>query len=113
VAKVLVNKLRPLLRYLITPLQSSFVPERSTKDNAIMLQEVIHHVRNSSKKDGDIVLKLDLEKAYNRIDWGCLKQTLRLYGLSKVIVLLRMHRISSTNISLLWNGSRLDSFSPT
>lgn len=37
VTKVLVHRLRPFLGDLISPLQSSFIPGRGTKDNAILL----------------------------------------------------------------------------
>ncbi|RDY00360.1 hypothetical protein CR513_16471, partial [Mucuna pruriens] len=36
-----------------------------TKNNVIMLQEVVHHMKNSIKKKEDIIFKLDLEKAYD------------------------------------------------
>lgn len=37
VTKVLMNRLRPLLSDMISPLQSSFIPGRGTTDNAILL----------------------------------------------------------------------------
>jgi len=32
----------------------------------------------SRKRDGEVILKLDLEKAYDQVDWNFLKQTMRL-----------------------------------
>lgn len=111
--KVLVTRLRPMLARIISPLQSSFIPGRSTKDNAIILKEVVHHMKKSSRKKGDMVFKLDLEKAYDRVDyWGFLSDTLRVFGFPSVIISLIMHGITSSSISLLWNGSRTPNFAP-
>lgn len=44
ISKVLVQRLRPYLDDLIGPLQSSFIPGRSTTDNAILAQEMVHHM---------------------------------------------------------------------
>jgi hypothetical protein len=67
-SKILVSRLRPFLDDIVSPLQNSFIPGRSTKDNAIVLQEVLHSMRKSKKKNGDMVFKLDLEKAYDRVN---------------------------------------------
>lgn len=76
-------------------------------DNAIILQEVLHHMHKSKKKNGNVVLKLDLEKAYDRIDWDFLDETLLNFGFPGAIVALIMHGITSSCISLLWNGRGL------
>lgn len=68
VTKILVNRLQPFLNDMVSPLQSSFIPGRGTVDNAIVLQEVVHYMKKSKKKKGDMVLKLDLEEAYDRVD---------------------------------------------
>ncbi|XP_028094336.1 uncharacterized protein LOC114294405 [Camellia sinensis] len=48
-SKILVNRIRPLLQDLVGPTQSSFIPGRSTHDNIIITQELIHTLRK--KKD--------------------------------------------------------------
>ena len=44
VSKVLVNRLHPFLGVIIGHFQSSFIPGRSMMENAIIAQEVIHHM---------------------------------------------------------------------
>ncbi|KAG8371598.1 hypothetical protein BUALT_Bualt13G0104600 [Buddleja alternifolia] len=61
---------------LVSPLQSSFTPGRGTHDNILVLQEVIHSTRSSKSKTGNMLIKLDLEKAYDKINWDFLEQTL-------------------------------------
>lgn len=50
-------------------------------------------MNKSKSRKGDIVLKLDLEKAYDRVDWDFLRHTLQLFGFPPVIISLIMHGI--------------------
>ena len=65
-----------MLNGLISPFQSSFVPGRHTTDNIIVLQEAIHSLHRRKGKVGDMIVKLDLEKAYDRMSWFFLEDTL-------------------------------------
>lgn len=67
--KVIANRLRSILPYMISANQSSFVPGRQTIDNAIVLQEVIHSMNQLHGEKGYMVIKLDLEKAFDRLEW--------------------------------------------
>lgn len=101
-----------MLTNIVSPLQNSFIPGKGTVDNAIILQEFIYHMQKSKKKQGDVIYKLDLKKAYDRMDWGFLRDTLNYFGFPPIIVSFIMSSISATSVSLLWNGSRLENFSP-
>jgi hypothetical protein len=113
ITKVLVNRLRPMLDQSIGPFQSSFLPGRSTSYNAIILQEVVHTMRKSKRKKGDVVYKLDLEKAYDNVSWDFLKSCLEDFGFPTLTINLIMHCVTSSSLSLIWNGNRLPSFIPT
>lgn len=67
ITKIIVNRIRPLLPDLISPNQSSFILGRTTTDNVIITQEIIHTLRNKKGKPGGMVFKIDLEKAYDFI----------------------------------------------
>ena len=45
VTKVLVNRIRPMLDKLVSPLQTAFVPGRKGMDNMIIVQELIHTMK--------------------------------------------------------------------
>ncbi|XP_019162696.1 PREDICTED: uncharacterized protein LOC109159124 [Ipomoea nil] len=60
VSKVLVNRMRPIMCRLIGPHQNSFLPGRSTLDNVILTQEVIHTMNKKNGKKGLMVFKVDL-----------------------------------------------------
>lgn len=64
-SKVLVNRLKPFLDFLICPSQKGFVPGRKILDATISTHEVIHSM-DKIRKPG-MVLKLDIFKAYDRV----------------------------------------------
>jgi hypothetical protein len=113
VTKVLVNRLRPFLDDLISPLQGSFIPGRGTTDNAILAQEVVHHMHHSKSKKGSIVFKIDLEKAYDRLNWKFLEITLIDFGIPPSIISLIISCVRSSNLAVLWNGARTNNFRPS
>ena len=81
VSKCLVNRLWPLLSDVISEEQSAFVPGRLITDNATLAFECIHHIQ----QEKDLVksfcaYKLDLSKAYDRVDWVFLEQMLYKLG---------------------------------
>ena len=113
ITKVMVNRLRPFLDEIISPLQGSFIPGRGTTDNIIIAQEMMNFMHRSKSKKGAIAFKLDLEKAYDSISWEFLEATLRDFGFPGITTNLIMNCVKSSSLSILWNGCRLDSFSPT
>jgi hypothetical protein len=113
ITKIIVNRLRPFLTQIIGPYQSSFLPGRGTTDNAIILQEAIHSMRKSKRKKGDMVFKIDLEKAYDNVSWEFLHSCLINNGFPPASIKLIMFCVTSSSLSILWNGRRLPSFTPT
>lgn len=109
---MLVNRLRPFLDEIIGPYQSSFLLGRRTSDNALILQEVIHSMRKSKKKKGDVVYKIDLEKAYDHINWAFLRECLHKFGFPAITVNLIMYCVTTSHLYIIWNGQRQPAFSP-
>lgn len=50
------------------------------------------------------IMKMDLEKAYDRIEWSFVADTLIEVGLPREMIRLIMSYISSGQFKLLWNG---------
>lgn len=69
ISKVMTNRLKPLLPNLIAEEQSAFVGERQIQDNILIVREVLHKLRTrEGKSKFQVVLKLDMQKAYDRIE---------------------------------------------
>lgn len=73
VTKVIIARLRPHLDKLISPLQAAFVLSRKGIDNAIIAQEAIHSINKRRGKVGYVVLKIGLEKEYDKLEWSFIK----------------------------------------
>ena len=81
--KVLANRLTKVVDTMVNPSQTAFLPGRNILEGDVVLHETIHELHHK-KKDG-LILKLDLEKDYDKVNWFFLQQTLRLKGLSPIL----------------------------
>ncbi|KAL0355834.1 UNVERIFIED_CONTAM: hypothetical protein Sradi_4030300 [Sesamum radiatum] len=70
--KLLNDRLKFLLPLIIVPNQSSFVPQRQIGDNIQLAQDILHSLA-ANKKDWNVAHKLDMAKAYDRVDWDFLE----------------------------------------
>ena len=75
--KLLVQRLKPFLSDLIHPFQSSFIVGRKASDNVILTQEIILSMTISKSKQGLMALKIDLEKAFDRLEWNFIHHVLK------------------------------------
>ncbi|PKI37422.1 hypothetical protein CRG98_042208 [Punica granatum] len=113
ISKILVRRLRPHLSDLISPFQCSFIPGRRASDNVILLREIIHSFRRQKGKQRSFVLKLDLEKAFDRLKWNVIRKVLHHFGLPEQWSQWIMSCVSSTSTSVLLNGNCLEPFIPS
>jgi len=65
---LLVNRLRPCLDSIISPCQSAFVPGRQIHDNILLVCEIMNKFKSTKVKKAWVTLKLDMEKAYDRVN---------------------------------------------
>jgi hypothetical protein len=69
IAKVLANRLKKILGEIISPNQSAFIPGRLITDNIIIAFEALHTMDTRLKgAEGYMALKLDMSKAYDRVE---------------------------------------------
>ena len=67
ISKILTYRLEPILQRLIDANQSAFLKNRFILDNVVLSHEIIHHCQ-VTKQQG-VVIKIDFEKAYDKINW--------------------------------------------
>ncbi|KAL3819736.1 hypothetical protein ACJIZ3_005641 [Penstemon smallii] len=104
-SKVIVNRLKPIMNSIISESQSAFVPSRLITDNVLAAFEVSHFMKNEKKgKVGHMSLKLDMSKAYDRVEWNFIKESMLTLGFDENFVKLIMTCITTVSYSFLING---------
>jgi hypothetical protein len=104
-AKVLANRMKHVLNSIISPHQSAFLPGRLIMDNVMMAFETLHTMNTRLKGwKGYMVLKLDMSKAYDRVEWDYLEMLIRRIGFEGHWVDLIMTCVRSVSYSVLING---------
>ncbi|XP_058784657.1 uncharacterized protein LOC131659487 [Vicia villosa] len=113
IAKVLANRLKKILGKCLSDNQSAFVPGRSILDNAMAAIEVVHHMKTKPKgKVGEIALKLDISKAYDRIDRKYLEDILTTMGFCHKWVKWIMLCVGTMEYSVSVNGNMVGPIVP-
>uniref|UniRef100_A0A8I6X233 Reverse transcriptase domain-containing protein n=1 Tax=Hordeum vulgare subsp. vulgare TaxID=112509 RepID=A0A8I6X233_HORVV len=114
ISKCLVNRLRPLLGELISETQSAFIPGRIITDNAIIAFECFHKIQHSKNpRDTHCAYKLDLAKAYDRVEWVFLEEAMQKMGFHARWISWIMKCVTSVRFSVMLNGELLEQFLPT
>jgi hypothetical protein len=78
---VVVRRLTPIVEKLISHSQTDFIPGRNIMEGVVMLHETIHELHRTTMNG--VILKLDFEKAYDKVNWDFIQQTLRMKGFSE------------------------------
>ena len=69
-SKAVANRLKLVLQDIICENQSAFVSKRLITDNVLVAHELMNHINRKKKgRNGEMTLKLDMSKAYDRVEW--------------------------------------------
>ena len=111
VTKVLANRVKKVLPSLISDAQSGFVPGRLITDNVLVAHECFHYLRKKKKgKKSEMALKLDMSKAYDRVEWSFLRAMMEKMRFPVNFVDIVMKCVSSASFTILVNGQPTRSF---
>ncbi|XP_074314415.1 uncharacterized protein LOC141649629 [Silene latifolia] len=113
VSKVLANRLKLFLSDIVSENQSAFTPGRLISDNVLIAFELFHYMKNSRSAEGFMAIKLDMAKAYDRIEWGFLERVLVVMGFDRSWTDRVMACVTTVSLSVLINGSPSRQFTPS
>uniref|UniRef100_A0A803QJ15 Reverse transcriptase domain-containing protein n=1 Tax=Cannabis sativa TaxID=3483 RepID=A0A803QJ15_CANSA len=101
ISKILANRLKVVLDNIISPNQSAFISGRIIFDNILLANEIVHAINNRKNgKAGWTALKLDMSKAFDRVEWDFLQRLFALLHSSQRQGALKGVAISCTAPSL-------------
>ena len=103
VTNIIVARLRPHVDKLVRPLQSAFIPGRRSVDT----------ISNKKGRGGYMAIKVDLEKAYDKIEWSFITEVLINAKFAHNLVNLIMCCVSSISTSILFNGGSVKHIFPS
>ena len=77
-AKVLANRLKKVMSKVVSPTQNAFVEGRQILDAALIANKAINSLLK--RDESGVLCKLDLEKAYDHINWDFLLTVMEKMG---------------------------------
>jgi hypothetical protein len=104
VSKILSTRLEKLLPKLISKEQGAFVENRIIHDNIALTQEMAQHI-HTKIRGGNIILNIDMEKAFDRLEWHFIYKVMEKFGFSKSWIVLISNCIEDIPFSVLIKGS--------
>jgi hypothetical protein len=94
--------------------QNAFIPGRLITDNALIAFECFHAIQRSKGGPDDFsAVKLDLSKAYDRVDWQYLEGVLGKLGFDETWIKWIMICVTSVRYQVKVNGELSDVIVPT
>ena len=104
-SKAIANRLKRFLPSIISDTQSAFVYGKLITDNVLVAFETMYHVSQKKRgKVGEMTLKLDMSKTYDRVKWVWLEKVMEKLGFADRIRDLIMRCVSTITYSVKING---------
>ena len=106
--KILAKCLEGVLPAFISPGQTGFIQGGHSSNTCRLLD--IMYTQNLESFSPEIIVALDAEKAFDRVDWGFLFDTLSRFGLVKLLysgpsALVQTNEVKSSYIPLSQNNT--------
>ncbi|XP_075101803.1 uncharacterized protein LOC142177231 [Nicotiana tabacum] len=109
IAKILTGKLKIVVDYIVGPAQSVFIEGRNILDNVILAHELVKGYTQKCVSPRCLI-KVDIRKAYDSMEWPFLKMVLLEYGIPAKFVDMIMECVTTVSYSLLLNGGLTPKF---
>lgn len=109
-SKILTLRLGKVSDRLVAKSQSAFIKGRYILESVVVAHELVHSVKNSGQPG--VILKLDHEKAYDRVNWDFLFEILKARGFSQTWICWIENLVIGGSIGVNLNGEESSFFRP-
>ncbi|KAL4334433.1 hypothetical protein GQ457_07G006210 [Hibiscus cannabinus] len=105
--------MKAILPHCISSAQAAFVQGRAITDNILIAHELVHTLHSlASRSSQGAVFKLDMEKAFDRVEWPFLKAVMLRLGFAPSWVDLIMRCVSSVSSRVRVRGALSEAIRP-
>lgn len=102
-SRIIHERIKMVLPLIISPEQAEFVQGKSIAENVLLVQEIITEIKKRGKPP-NMVIKIDMMKAYDRVEWLYLTMVLRKIGFKEGIIDMVYRLLSNNWYTILLNG---------
>ena len=104
-SKAVANRLKGVTSIIVSENQSAFTKWRFITDNVLIAFETMHHIsQKKSGRVGEMALKLNISKTYDRVEWTCLENIIRKMGVHQKMIEVIMRSKTTIKYSIRING---------
>ncbi|XP_022007438.1 uncharacterized protein LOC110906644 [Helianthus annuus] len=104
ISKIIADRIKGALNDIVSINQSAFVPGRRISDNILLTQELMHNYHRNVGPPR-CAFKVDIQKAYDTVNWRFLKSVLLGFGFTDKMIAWIMVCVSTASFSMCVNGS--------
>lgn len=99
------NRLKPCLHAIISDKQSAFIEGRLLRDNTLVAFEINHYIKIKTQgNDGVAGFKVDVAKAYDRLEWNYIEHMLTRFNFPTVWIQRVMKCVTTISYSFVCDG---------
>lgn len=114
ITKIIANRFKGVMPDVISESSSAFLLGRSITDNTMVAFETFHSMKlKKAGKKGYMAMKLDMSKAYDRIEWDFLEAVMFKLGFCREWIKLIMRCVRSVSYDVLINRVSTKPIIPT
>jgi len=103
ITKVITNKLKEILPSIISANQSACTLGRLITDSSLVAFEMFHSIKINSNVKGGLVVKLNMSKAHDKVEWIFLRSLMLKMRFRQAWIDLMMHYVEMVTFSFVIN----------
>ncbi|XP_078174456.1 uncharacterized protein LOC144568100 [Carex rostrata] len=104
--KIVAQRLQPHMRKLISTEQTAFLKGRNITDNTILAREIIHSFNSAGYKKESFMLKADVNKAFDTVQWEFIYAAMRAVNFPNNLIKLVKYCLEAGRVTIMINGQK-------